>query len=205
VSDRSPDNAGPERDVVVEDSSIGAQRPRYLSTFELLLLGMFSALVVTGNVALRFPIKMPGHSGIVWMALLVTARAVVPRHGAAAVVGLLSGLMAAFLGAGDKGVLDTLLSYAAAGIGVDAIAAVAGRSAGALSCALAGAAGNLAKLGVKVLLELWIGIPTGFVLLGRLYPALTHALFGLAGGYLGFLVIRALRRAGYFAYLAEKR
>ena len=43
------------------------------------------------------------------------------------------------------------------------------------------------------------------MLLGRLYPALTHALFGLAGGYLGFLVIRALRRAGYFAYLAEKR
>ena len=142
MSDRSAGDAGSERDVVVDDSSIAVQRPRYFSTFELLLLGLFSALVVAGNVALRFPIKMPGHSGIVWMALLVTARAVVPRPGAAAIVGLLSGLMAAFLGVGDKGVLDTLLSYAAAGIGVDAVVAVAGRPAGALSCAVAGAAGT---------------------------------------------------------------
>jgi len=43
------------------------------------------------------------------------------------------------------------------------------------------------------------------VLLGRLYPAVTYLLFGLAGGYLGFLVVEALRRAGFFAYLAEKR
>jgi hypothetical protein len=76
---------------------------------------------------------------------------------------------------------------------------------GALTSALAGLAGNLAKLGVKVLLELWIGIPTGFLVLGRTYPAATHALFGAAGGYLGYVVLASLRRAGFFAYLAGKR
>jgi hypothetical protein len=76
---------------------------------------------------------------------------------------------------------------------------------GALTCAVAGLVGNLAKLGVKVLLELWIGIPTGFLVLGRTYPALTHTVFGLAGGYLGALVLAALRRAGFFAYLAARR
>ena len=175
----------------------------YFSTFELLLLAVFAALVVAGNVALRLPVKMPGHSGVVWMALLVTARRVVSKPGSAATVGLLSGLLAAFVGVGDKGGLDTLLSYGAAGVGVDVISGFA--PTGALTCALAGLAGNLAKLGVKVLLELWIGIPTGFLVLGRTYPALTHAVFVLAGGYLGALVLAALRRAGFFAYLAARR
>lgn len=178
-------------------------RQTYFSTFELLLLAVFAALVVVGNVALRLPVKMPGHSGVVWMALLVTARGVVPKLGAASSVGLLSGLLAAFVGVGDKGGLDTLVSYTAAGAGVDVISGLA--PPGALTCAVAGLVGNLAKLGAKMLLELWIGIPTGFLVLGRTYPALTHTVFGLAGGYLGALVLAALRRAGFFTYLAARR
>jgi hypothetical protein len=178
-------------------------RGSYFSTFELLLLGLFAALVVVGNIALRLPVKMPGHSGLVWMALLVTARGVVPKLGAAATVGLLSGLLAAFVGVGDKGGIDTFVSYIAAGAAVDLVVALT--LLGALTAALAGLAGNLAKLGVKVLLELWIGIPTGFLVLGRTYPAATHALFGAAGGYLGYVVLTSLRRAGFFAYLAGKR
>jgi len=168
--------------------------PHYLTLFELLLLGMLGALVVFANVALRFPIRMPGHSGIVWMALLVIAR-----------VTVLSGVLAALMGVGDKGALNTLLSYAAAGVGVDVVCALVRAPERAAVCAAAGAVGNLAKLGVKVLLELWIGRPTGFVLLGRVYPAVTYTVFGAAGGYLGFLVLQALRRAGFFAYLAERR
>jgi hypothetical protein len=177
------------------------RRP-YFSTFELLLLAVFASLVVVGKVALRLPLKIPGHSGLVWMALLVTARGVVPKLGAASTVGALSGLLAALVGAGDKGGLDTFASYTAAGAAVDVVAL---GPPGALTAVLAGLAGNLAKLGVKVLLELWIGIPTGFLILGRTSPALTHTVFGLAGGYLGFLVLQALRRAGFFAYLAGRR
>jgi len=191
-------------EILDADRRSGARRP-YFSTFELLLLGMVAALIVAANVALRFPIKMPGHSGLVWMALLVTARAAVRRPGSAVAVGLLSGLIAGLVGVGDKGALDTFLSYTAAGAGVDVVWTLFRQAERAVPCALAGLAGNLAKLGAKILLEIWIGIPTGFILVGRLYPLLTHALFGVAGGYLGFLVIEALRRAGFFAYLAERR
>lgn len=187
-----------------EFPAAGTKRERF-STFELLLLASFAALVAGTNVALRFPIRLPGHSGIVWMALLVTARAVVPRSGAATLTGLFSGLMASFLGVGDRGALVTLLSYTAAGVGVDLAMLSPGTVAGAGRFALAGAAGNVVKLGLKVILELWIGIPTGFVLFGRMPALLSHALFGAAGGLLGYLAVRALRRAGYFAYLAERR
>jgi ABC-type thiamin/hydroxymethylpyrimidine transport system permease subunit len=180
-----------------------ADTRRYFSTFELLLLATIAALIVAATVALKLPVKMPGHSGLVWMALLVVARCVVPKPGAAAAAGLLSGAVAIFLGVGDRGALNTLLSHAAAGLGVDAVLTLAG--AGAWACAAAGLAGNLAKLGVKIALEVWIGIPTGFILLGRLYPTAIYIVFGLLGGLLGFLVVQALRRAGYFAFLAEKR
>ena len=139
------------------------------------------------------------------MALLVVARMVIDRPGAAVAAGVLSGAIAVFLGIGDKGALDTLLSYAAAGLGVDAALTIAGTAPRPWAYALAGLAGNLAKLGVKIGLEVLVGIPTGFVLIGRLYPTLTHIVFGLLGGLLGYLVVNALRRAGYFAYLAEKR
>ena len=180
-------------------------RRRYFSTFELLLLATLAALIVAANVALKLPVKMPGHSGLVWMALLVVARMVIDRPGAAAAAGLLSGAIAVFLGIGDKGALDTLLSYAAAGLGVDAALTIAGAAPRPWAYALAGLAGNLAKLGVKIGLEVLVGIPTGFVIIGRLYPTITHIVFGLLGGLLGYLVVNALRRAGYFAYLAEKR
>lgn len=178
---------------------------RRFSTFELLLLATIAALIVAATVALKLPLKLPGHSGLLWMALLVVARRIVPKPGAAAATGLLSGAVAAFLGTGDKGALDTFASYAAAGIGVDAVLTLAGSAAGAWGHALAGMAGNLAKLAVKVALEVWVGIPTGFVLVGRLYPTIVHVVFGLLGGLLGFLVVQALQRAGYFAYLAERR
>jgi ABC-type thiamin/hydroxymethylpyrimidine transport system permease subunit len=184
---------------------MSAPTRRYFSIFELVLLAMLAALIVASHVGLKLPLKLPGHSGIVWMALLVVARQIVPKPGAAVTAGVLSGAVAMFLGVGDKGALDTLLSYAAAGVGVDAVATLTGGGAGLWASALAGLAGNLSKLAVKIALEVWIGIPTGFVLIGRLYPAFTHTAFGLAGGVLGGLVVEALRRAGYFAYLAEKR
>jgi hypothetical protein len=181
------------------------RRPEWaFSAFELQLLGMFAALLVAATIALRFPIKVPGHSGALCMAVLVTARAVVPRRLAATTVGLLSGLLAAFAGLGDRGSLVTIGSYMAGGVGVDLVALASGFPT-LLTCTLAGLIGNLMRLGLKSLVEIWIGIPMGFVVLGRAYATLMHVVFGLAGGALGYLVIRALRRAGYFAYLAEKR
>jgi hypothetical protein len=178
------------------------RRP-YFSTFELLLLALVAALVVAANVALRLPVRAPGHSGIAWMALLVAARGVVPKLGSASLVGIISGVLAAMLGVGDKGGLDTAISYAAAGMAVDVAAGLV--PASPLGRAVAGIAGNLTKLGAKLALEIWIGIPAGFLALGRAYPAVLHVVFGAAGGYLGHLVLEALRRAGFFAYLESRR
>lgn len=174
-----------------------------LSTSELLLLALFAVLVVLGSVALRLPVKMPGHSGLLWMALLVVARGVMPRHGAATAVGLLSGLLAAAVLAADKGAFETFALYASAGFGVDVVAALT--SPGFSSCALAGAVGNLTKLGTKLLLASLLDLPIGSLGLGPAYPIAIHAIVGLAGGALGFLLLSSLRRFGLVTSPADAR
>jgi hypothetical protein len=176
-------------------------KQKRLSTFAWLLIGMFAALLVASRVVLHLPLKLPGNSGVMWMAILLTVSAVVPRPGAATATGGLAGVMAVFVGLGDHGALVTVLSYLAAGAGVDALRLLTARRESMPIFALAGLTGHLAKLGVKVGLEILAGIPVGFVLFGRAYALVSYAIFGTIGGALGFVLVRALRRAGYFAYL----
>jgi ABC-type thiamin/hydroxymethylpyrimidine transport system permease subunit len=94
-------------------------RDRYFSTFQLILLALLAALSVVAKIALRLPLQLPGHTGIFWMAIVIVAAGIVPRVGAASLVGLTSGILAAFLGLGDFGALNTLLSYTAVGVVAD--------------------------------------------------------------------------------------
>jgi hypothetical protein len=181
------------------------KRERYFSTFDLILLALFAALVVVAKIVLRLPLRMPGHSGMFWMAILVVARGLVPKTGALSLVGLSSGLLAAFLGMGDLGPIYTFFSYLASGIAVDFMALFLGGVDKAIPGVLVGIIGNVAKLFMKFLLGILLSIPTGFAAFGLLASLGTYTLFGGLGGLLGWLILRALRRAGFFAYLAEKR
>jgi hypothetical protein len=178
---------------------------RYFSTFELILLTLFSALVVVAKIALRFPIQTPGHSGLFWMTILVVAAGVVPKRGAASLVGVSSGVLAAFLGMGDLGALNTFVSYTAVGVVADLALWLLRDPENLISGALVGVLGHLGKFVVKWVFGLLTGAPLGFVALGLAWSLVTYAVFGALGGVLGALTLRALRKAGFFAYLAERR
>ncbi len=180
-------------------------RQRYFSTFELILLALFSALVVVDKIVLHLPLNLPGHSGVTWMAILVVARGLVPKTGALTLVGLTSGLLAAFMGLGDLGAIYTILSYLASGIGVDLIALFLGGVDNAIAASLAGIVGNVAKMLTKTAMAMFLQIPAGFIALGLLYSFITNLVAGLLGGLLGWLILRALKRAGFFVFLEEKR
>ena len=178
----------------------------YFSTFQLILLALFSALVVVAKIALRTPLQLSGHSGIFWMAIVIVGARVVPKLGAASIIGITSGLLASFLGLGDFGALDTFLSYAMLGVASDLVLWLLGGDAESLPVAvLVGILGHLGKFLVKWLFGLVSGAPLGFVALGLLRAVIGYVVFGAIGGLLGWLTLKALRRAGFFAYLAEKR
>lgn len=181
-------------------------KQRYFSTFQLILLALFSALVVVAKIALRTPLQLPGHSGIFWMAIVVVGARVVPKAGAASIIGITSGLLASFLGLGDFGALNTFLSYAMVGIASDLILGLLGGNSENLVIAIiVGIFGHLGKFLTKWLFGIISGAPIGFVALGLLRAIIGYIVFGAIGGVLGWITLKALRRAGFFAYLAEKR
>jgi hypothetical protein len=180
-------------------------KERYFSTFQLLMLALFSALIVVSKIALRMPLQSPGHSGIFWMAIIIVAVGVVPRRGTASLVGVTSGLMAAFLGLGDSGALDTFLSYASVGIATDLALFLFPNPENPVHAVMLGILGHLGKFLVKWALGVLIGVPVGFIALGLIWAVVGYIVFGAIGGFLGWLTLIALRRAGFFAYLAEKR
>jgi len=70
---------------------------------------------------------------------------------------------------------------------------------------LVGVIGHLGKFVVKWALGAVTGAPLGFVALGLARSFLSYIIFGALGGLLAGLTLTALRRAGFFAYLAERR
>ena len=182
------------------------RREPYFSTFQLILLALFAALIVVAKIALRLPLQMSGHSGIFWMAIVIVGVGVVHKPGAASLMGLTSGLIAAFLGLGDFGALNTFLSYTAVGVGTDlALWLLGGNPENLIAATLAATFGHLAKFLVKWGMGVVTRAPVGFIALGLLRALIGYVIFGALGGLLGALTLRALRRAGFFAYLAEKR
>lgn len=180
-------------------------KERYFSTFQLILLALFAALVVVAKIALRTPLQISGHSGIFWMAIVIVAAGVVPKPGATSVVGLTSGIIAAFLGMGDFGALNTFLSYTMVGVGTDLALLLLRDPENLMTATLAGCLGHFCKFLVKWTLGTITGAPIGFIALGLVRAIVGYIVFGALGGLLGGLTLRALRRAGFFAYLAEKQ
>jgi hypothetical protein len=70
---------------------------------------------------------------------------------------------------------------------------------------IVGIFGHLGKFLTKWLFGIISGAPIGFVALGLLRAIVGYILFGAIGGVLGWVTLKALKRAGFFAYLAEKR
>lgn len=180
-------------------------KERYFTTFELILLSLLSALIVVAKIALRFPITLSGHSGIFWMAIVIVGAGVVPKRGATSIIGVTSGLIAAFLGLGDYGALNTFFSYTLVGVGTDLALLLLRDPTSLLAAPLAGAIGHLGKLLFKWLFGVLTGTPVAFVALGLARAIVSYILFGALGGLLGALTLKALKRAGFFSYLAEKR
>jgi hypothetical protein len=180
-------------------------KARYFSTFQLILLALFAALVVVAKLALRTPLQLPGHTGIFWMAIVIVAAGVVKKPGAVSLVGLTSGLLAAFLGMGDFGALNTFLSYTAVGISTDLALLLMGDPKNLAVASLAGAIGHMGKFLVKWFFGIISGAPVGFVAFGLARSLIGYIIFGAIGGLLGGLTLIALRKAGFFAYLEEKR
>jgi len=173
---------------------MNAARKRLLTTRELTILALIAALLVGTKMTLNLPLRIPGHSGIFWMAYLVIGRGIVRKRGAGALLGLVSGLLAVIVVGGREGLL-VWVKYFAPGVVMDLGALLSReRLDSAVMGVLVGATANAAKLTSSLIVSLLLGIPVGYLAVGLGLAAVTHVVFGAIGGWLGALVLRSIQR-----------
>ncbi|MDY0340048.1 MAG: cobalt ABC transporter permease [Coriobacteriia bacterium] len=176
-------------------SGTRARSRQLFTTQDLVILALFAALIALSKAVFRIPIHVPGHSGIMWMAILLVGRGVVRKPWAGTMLGLVSGILAVAVVGGREGLL-LWMKYLAPGAIMDLAALLSGeRLSHPIVGILSGAVANAAKLVTSLIVSLALGIPTGYLALGLGLSATTHIVFGALGGWLGTLVLEALRRA----------
>jgi hypothetical protein len=175
-----------------------------LTLRDLLVLVFAADLVVLGKGLLRVPLHVPGHSGLIVVCVFVLARGLVDKNGAGTIMGLVAGFVATVLGYGHDGLLEWT-KYASVGIALDASVLLVGGGLTNLGVGLVvGALANLAKLGSMIIVGVILGLPLTFLALGLGLAAVSHAVFGAAGGLLAAVVLRQLRRVPYFSGQAKE-
>ena len=143
---------------------------------------------------LRIPVHVPGHSGVLWVALFVICRGLVDKRGTGVLLGVVAGLLAQFMGFGDVGPLEWT-KWLAAGIVLEVLTIVIpGDLRSFPKATVVGAALHLGKLAALTLAGVILQVPFALLFLGLGYSATTHVLFGALGGVLGALGLRELRK-----------
>ncbi|MGB4592970.1 MAG: cobalt ABC transporter permease [Coriobacteriia bacterium] len=182
-------------------SDTATNRKPLLSARELALLALVAALVVVSKSLLRIPLRIPGHSGAIWIAFYIVGKGLVKRPYAGTMLGLTAGLLATVFVGGHEGLL-LWLKYLAPGVVLDLIGPfVRNRFDDPVIAIVAGALAHCAKLVTSLLVTLAMGLPAGFITAGLGVSAVTHTLFGAIGGWLGSFILIRLGRTGlpYFS------
>ncbi len=171
----------------------GGPRKPHFATRDLVLLALLAAMIVVTKMVLRMPIRVPGHSGVLWMAALVVGRGLVRRPWAGTILGLVSGILAVVLVGGAEGPL-LWVKYLAPGVMLDLIDVLVpvGLDDPFIGT-LAGALANCTKLLSATVVALVMGLDAGFLVVGLGASAVSHAFFGALGGWLGSFLLGRLR------------
>ncbi len=172
-------------------------KPRpYFSLNDVVLLSMLAALVFALRLYLRIPMHLPGKSGIFWVVPIIVGIGIVGKPGSGAYIGLLSGVLAALFGMGDNGVLEGI-NYLVMGTAIDAGAFLfRGRLDNLLIGIFLGMLGNLAKMASNSYIDVSMGVPAAYVVVGMAMTFGTHALFGGIGGGISAILLGRLYKSG---------
>ena len=156
------------------------------STFVLLGLGV---LVVVAHATFRFPLHLPGHHGLEWMALLVIARQISSYRWAATV---------AASGAAAMSIVPVLgfheallpITYLVPGIVVDLLCLIVplAKRHSVIFLGIAAALAYATKPLIQWVGGQYFGLPFDGLSKGLEYLVVMHLLFAFAGGSVGALL-----------------
>ena len=196
------------RSTFADAADTGAGQAAYiwsLTLRDLLVVALVAALAIMAKMVLRVPLHVPGHSGVLWVALFVICRGLVDKRGTGILLGAVAGVLAQFMGFGDVGPLEWT-KWLAAGVVLEVLTlALPGGLRSFPKAIVVGAALHLGKLAALTLAGIILQVPFALLFLSLGYSATTHVLFGALGGFLGALGLRELRRIPFLDAQARGR
>jgi hypothetical protein len=163
-------------------------------------LAILAALATGAGMALAkryldFHLGIPGHAGVGWIAVLVAGSTMNRRPGTALIAGASVGLWGLPLGLGHSMGYNMALYGTAAGA-LEGMRLLPGLRLSHPFAAIAGGfAVHLAKFGFVIGYLGVIGMVRHVHVFGVMPALFNHAVFGIAGGLLGWLAYRAATRA----------
>ncbi len=194
----SPGGAQADSHQAASPQAVAPHRPYVwgLTLRDAIFLSFLGAVIPVFKLLFRVDLHVPGHTGLVWIAVMIVGRALVPRRYAATWVGTVAGLLAALMGQGKEGPL-VFFQYLFPGLTIDLLVRLFGeRWSSYLAVGLYGAVAHLTKLVAIYVAGRILGVPQYFLTLGLGLSAASHALFGFLGGCLAVAVHRQLRGGG---------
>jgi hypothetical protein len=164
---------------------------------DALFLGFCAVLLVAAKAALRFHLKIPGHSMLFTLFFLLLARGCVRHRLAATFTGVLAGIMTIVLGMGKGGPL-ILIKYLLPALTVDLMAVImtAALFDSILLCGLTAILASLTRFLSDAAIDLLAGMDAAVVIRHAGIQTIGNVLFGLIGGLGVPAVIRKLKAFG---------
>jgi len=160
---------------------------------EILLLIGIGMIGVLLHAKFRIPLKLPGHHGIIYMALLISGRLLSKKPYAASLSSVGAALMLMF----PLGFKDPFmpLIYLLPGFITD-LGMVFGKK-NKMNLFLIAIVCGLSYMTIplsRIIINVTTGFPYGSLLTGFLWPTFTHFVFGAVGGLAGTSLVRVFRK-----------
>jgi len=168
-----------------------------VSLKDALFLGFCAVLVISCKAALRFHLKIPGHSMLLTLFFLLLARGCVRHYAAATFTGAIAGILAVILGMGKGGPL-ILIKFIFPALMIDAMAGLFGALLfqSMLLCAITGALAAGTRFISAYVIDTLVGMDAQIVLRHAFLQTIGNVLFGMTGTLAVPSVIRKLKAFG---------
>ena len=152
------------------------------------MASFFGVMVALSKLIVRIPLKIPGHTGIIWMALLTICVLTYKKGRAGMLAGLIAGMLAVILFPGKDGLL-TFFKYFVPASMLDLFLNYAPILRQQwYTVAIASLISFTFKITIDILSGLILKIPMVPLLFGLKLSIFNHMLFGFIGGAIGYLI-----------------
>ena len=159
-----------------------------LTLREAIMASFFGTMVALSKLIVRIPLKIPGHTGIIWMALLTMCVLTYKKGRAGTLAGLIAGMLAVILFLGKDGFLTFFKYFIPAG-SLDLILSLFSVLRQKwYTTALVSLVCFSLKISIDILSGILLRIPLGPLLFGLKLSFFNHMIFGFTGGAIGYFI-----------------